>query len=361
MTGDTVGGVFTYVVELAGGLERRGVETAVALMGRPLSLDQRRALRRAGVQRVFASDFALEWMDEPWRDVERAGEWLLEIERRVEPDVVQLNGFAHGALPWRVPVLVAAHSCVVSWFEAVRGHEPGSEWDRYRSAVRNGLAAAQIVVAPTRALLDAIVRHHRPSGETLVIPNGRSPSAPERTKEPFVLAAGRLWDEAKNLTALDRAAAGLDWPVVVAGDEPGLHARPRHAQLLGRLRDEALQDRYARASIFAAPARYEPFGLAPLEAALAGCALVLGDIASLREVWADAALFVRPDEPGALRAAIERLIGDSALRAAMAARARARALAFGPRRMGLSYLGLYRRLETRAARPAREGVPACAS
>jgi glycogen synthase len=58
-------------------------------------------------------------------------------------------------------------------------------------------------------------------------------------------------------------------------------------------------DWYARASIYALPARYEPFGLSALEAALSGCALILGDIPSLREVWLEAAPYVSPDDESA--------------------------------------------------------------
>ncbi|MEB3829625.1 glycosyltransferase [Phormidium sp. CCY1219] len=58
---------------------------------------------------------------------------------------------------------------------------------------------------------------------------------------------------------------------------------------------EELSHWYARAAIYAFPARYEPFGLSVLEAALSGCALVLGDIPRLREMWGDAAVFANPD------------------------------------------------------------------
>jgi glycosyltransferase involved in cell wall biosynthesis len=57
--------------------------------------------------------------------------------------------------------------------------------------------------------------------------------------------------------------------------------------------------------VFAAPARYEPFGLAILEAARAGCSRVLGDIPSLRELWDGAARFVDPGDPRTLRAALQ--------------------------------------------------------
>jgi glycosyltransferase involved in cell wall biosynthesis len=96
-----------------------------------------------------------------------------------------------------------------------------------------------------------------------------------------------------------------------------------------------------RAALYALPARYEPFGLSVLEAALAGCALVLGDIPSLREVWGDAALFVAPEDRDGLAGALEWLMSRPAERERLAARARERALTFSPRRMARAYLHLY--------------------
>jgi glycosyltransferase involved in cell wall biosynthesis len=100
----------------------------------------------------------------------------------------------------------------------------------------------------------------------------------------------------------------------------------------------------ARASIFVSPARYEPFGLAVLEAALAGDALVLGDIDSLREIWEDAAIFVEPEDRRQLVWTLNRLIADDRRREVMALRARARALQFDPRRMAAQYLHAYEEL-----------------
>ena len=100
----------------------------------------------------------------------------------------------------------------------------------------------------------------------------------------------------------------------------------------------------ARAAIFVLPARYEPFGLAALEAALSGCALVLGDIPSLREVWHQAALFASPDDPEEIRAALDSLIENSALRNRLAQEGRRRAQTFTAQRMARCYLALYRQL-----------------
>jgi glycogen synthase len=96
-----------------------------------------------------------------------------------------------------------------------------------------------------------------------------------------------------------------------------------------------------RASIYASPARYEPFGLAALEAGLAGCALVLGDIASLREVWGDAATYVDPFDDDHLTRELQRLIADPGAVADLGRRALDRARTYTPERMAAAYLAAW--------------------
>jgi len=338
MTADTVGGVWTYALELARGLAGYDLSTVIATMGPRPSADQMSEAAAVPGLEIVTSDFQLEWMDNPWTDVAEAGDWLLDLEARLSPIIVHLNGFAHGSLPWRAPVLVAGHSCVVSWHEAVREPIARAWLDRYRQAVAAGLRGADWVVAPSGAMLDALQQHYRPLPRASVIWNGRDEARfRPRRKAPFVAAAGRLWDGAKNVAALNTIAPSLPWPVVVAGDgTPG--AAIQH---LGQLAEAEIAALLGRASIFALPARYEPFGLLPLEAALAGCALVLGDIASLREIWGEAADYVAPDDHDALRAAITRLIEAPSLMAERACAARARALTLTPARMAREYTTVY--------------------
>ncbi|WP_437731818.1 glycosyltransferase family 4 protein [Sorangium sp. So ce1335] len=372
MTADTVGGVFSYAIELARALAGHGVRTSLATMGGPLSAAQCEATASVPGLALFESPYRLEWMDDPWDDVARAGDWLLELEERVRPDVVHLNGYAHAALGFRAPKLVVAHSCVLSWWSAVLGGDAPPQYDRYRREVARGLAAASAVVAPTRAMLDALLRHHGALSRrtrAVVIPNAADLDrfAP-RPKEAFILAVGRLWDQAKNVASLGEVAPHLPWPIRVAGSDvhPGGGARPIPSlEHLGVLSPSGVADALARASIYAHPARYEPFGLSVLEAALSGCALVLGDIPSLREVWRDAAVYVDPGHTEALRRALQTLIDAPGLRQEMASRARARAFDFSPRRMARSYLHLYGDLRRRAfaARrsAAREAAGAAAA
>jgi glycosyltransferase involved in cell wall biosynthesis len=343
MTADAIGGVWGYALELASGLAARGVEVHLRTMGRAPRRDQLLRIAPADVAGFEHGDFALEWQDEPWADVERAGEWLLDAAEAVTPDVVHLNGYAHGALPWNVPVVVVGHSCVLSWHEAVRGRASSAQAGAYRDAVTRGIRGADALVAPTAAMLGELDRLYARPLAGVVIPNGREAAtfAPG-PKEPFVAGVGRLWDEAKNLETLDCAAAALPWPVLLAGDSGD--RRCSAARLLGELPPDATAALLARASVFAAPARYEPFGLAALEAGLSGCALVLGDIASLREVWGDAAAFVPPDDAEALAYAVLRLIESPPMCRAAAARARRRALRYDRLSMVDAYLRLYRRL-----------------
>lgn len=352
LTADAVGGVWTFALELAHGLAARGDEVHLATMGPPPDAAQRAAAHAAGATALHVSRLRLEWMEGAEEDLPLAGEWLLDVAHRIAPDVVHLNGYAHAALRFPAPVVVGGHSCVGSWCEAV-GRPPPEWFPAYRLRVRDGLAAADAVVCPTRAMLEALHRHYGPFPRGHVVPNGRRADLfPPGPKEEIVVSAGRIWDEAKNVAALAAAAPAIPWPVLVAGEEE--HPDSGRSELpgvrrLGRLPPPELARLLGRAAIFALPARYEPFGLAALEAALAGCALVLGDIPSLREVWEDDALFVPPDRPGAIARAVAALCEDPAERERRAARARRRALALAPERTTDGHRRIYERLLPRAA------------
>jgi glycosyltransferase involved in cell wall biosynthesis len=345
---DTVGGVFTYTADLAASLEAAGDEVVVATMGSPLRRTQREALPG----RVHESCFQLEWMEDPWGEVAAAGEWLLQLEEEEQPDLVHLCSYAHGALPFRAPKVLVAHSDVLSWWRAVHGSEAPADWDRYREEIAAGLAGADAVIAPTAAMLEALERDRNLNPErTQVIPNGSPTPPPGRVTsaegEPFVLGSGRFWDAAKNLAALDAAAEVLSWPVVVAGDL-GDGAVPRHAFSTGVLDGAAFAALRREAPIYAAPAVYEPFGLGILEAGRDGCALVLGDIPSLRELWEDAAIFVDPRDHHGLREVLGCLIDTPQVREDLAERARERASEYPIERTATAYRALYATLQTKA-------------
>ncbi|MBA4136253.1 MAG: glycosyl transferase family 1 [Opitutus sp.] len=364
MTTDAVGGVWHYTLELCAGLGAHGVEVVLASMGPRPSEAQRAAARALGNVTLVESDFRLEWMPAPWDDVQRAGEWLLQLESDYAPDLVHLNGYVHAALPWRVPVLVVGHSCVFSWWEATHGTAPPTEWSEYRARVQAGLQAADRVVAPSHAMLAALERHYGALRRAEVIANGRNPAQFSRgLKKPSVLCVGRLWDEAKNARVLAEIAPRLHWPVELAGDTTAPHGitdRPDfpNVALLGPCSPARVRALLAQASIYALPARYEPFGLSVLEAALSGCALVLGDLPSLRENWDGAAVFVAPDDADGLVRELAWLIGRPEAANLWAQRARERAAEFSAVRMVTNYLAAYADCLTPRAAAQVESIPA---
>ena len=353
MAVDAIGGVWPYALGLCQSLaETRFV---LATMGPRPNCAQREAIRELKNVSLVESDYRLEWMADGAVDFEESRGWLLELAERCDADLIHVNGYAHAQLDGRRPVLVVAHSDVLSWWEAVHKCSAPPEWDGYRRRATGGLAAAQYITAPTKAVLTDLARHYLLiANRAVVIPNGVHPSAFRAVeKRPVVMAAGRLWDAAKNLAALDAVAPGLAWPVEIAGESEhpdGGAASFSNVVLLGRLAPAEMAHRLASATIFAAPARYEPFGLAILEAAAAGCALVLGDIPSLRENWEAAALFVDPCHPLALRAALDELIRDAAERRRLAAAAQDRARRFPLERTARAYAALYGEMMRNSAR-----------
>src|SRR5690606_30511014 len=107
-------------------------------------------------------------------DLKNASGWLLNLEERYAPDVIHLNGYVHGSCPWVAPVLVVGHSCVLSWWSAVKKENVPAGWGRYATAVADGLLAADRVVVPSRTMGAALQRHYDLPVEPCVIPNGCS-------------------------------------------------------------------------------------------------------------------------------------------------------------------------------------------
>ncbi len=351
MTTDAVGGVFGYSVTLARTLAARGCRVHLVVTGPAPRLHQRELLAALDGVEVEVLDLALEWLDPDGADLARAARTLAVLARRVAPDVVHLNSYREAQYDWPAPVVVVAHSCVTSWWRACRAADPDEpRWRTYAAHVAGGLAAADVWVAPTAAHRAMVRALHRPPRHGLVIWNGIKPLGARPAKEAFILAAGRLWDEAKNIAVLARAGDRVAWPVRIAGPTTspdaaaGRQCVEGRVELLGELHQHALHAEMRRAAIFAAPALYEPFGLAVAEAASAGCALVLSDISSLRELWEGAALFIDPKDPIAVANGCERLRQDEALRLRLQRAAVARARRYAAEPMADASLNIYRDL-----------------
>lgn len=349
MTADAVGGVWIFATTLARALAERKCEINLVTLGPAPGERQLRVIAGAPGITLTVTDLALEWIDGQGGDFIRARRVLEGLENLFCPDVVHINGYREALAHWSAPVIVTAHSCVRGWWLACHDSEPPHrEWSRYIRHVEKALNAADAWVAPTNAQRRLIESLYRPRRRGLAIWNGTGLTAVPDRKQPFVLAAGRLWDEAKGIAVLAEAAAAIEWPVKVAGStlQPGggRVTALSDVELLGDLDRDELHATMAAAEIFVSPARYEPFGLSVLEAAASGCALVLADIPTFRELWEGAALFFDPKDTAELQGAVNSVCKDGELRRRLqlAARTRSRSYPLGATADG--YLAAYRRI-----------------
>jgi glycosyltransferase involved in cell wall biosynthesis len=356
VTADTVGGVWTYAREFVSGLALRGVKVTLVSFGDIPTPQQTQWMQGLTSLDYHPTAFKLEWMQDSEADLAASAEYLQAVIRDTSPDLLHLNQFYYGALECDVPRIVVAHSDVVSWWVAVHQQEPpDSAWMRwYRKVVTRGIAGATAVVAPSRWMLEQISRYYIQPEASQVVYNGRTPGLfnPHLTKDDLIVTVGRQWDRGKNAGLLLQRE--MPAPVCIVGSD-------RHPESQGRafggdrpnaaVQFEAQQDEkqlgrlLARASIYAATSCYEPFGLAPVEAALSRCAIVASDIPSFRELWDGAGIFFRNNDADSLQQALQQLVDDRELRRSYGNLALSRAQQrFSASRMVEEYLALYKTL-----------------
>jgi glycosyltransferase involved in cell wall biosynthesis len=390
LVSDAVGGVWDSCLALAEALCRSGDATVLlAVVGPPPTEAQAAAARSIPRLQLRALRGRLEWMDGGREWLERHRLSVARLAAEWGADLAHVNQLGPAAFAGRdgpnlcrIPVLLGVHSDLVTWWSWVKdgGRGPRTlphylrwQYDLAWDAVRQ----ADAVVCPSHFLAGQVAAlyglgrlPHVVHNAVEVPPDTGSQAAVGHAVHRAVVVAGRAWDEAKNV---DLVAAALplcrrEWGVEVAGEmvEPG-HPRPPlpcppGLTYTGFLTKPELAARLRRAALCIAPASYDPFGLGPAEAALAGCAVLANDIPSYREVWGPAALYFERNDPRSLAGMLDRLADEPATVAGYARLAQRRVRErYTRQRMAAGYLALYRALLTRRADHAEREVAACAS
>ena len=176
---------------------------------------------------------------------------------------------------------------------------------------------------------------------------------------PGGLTVGRQWDEGKDVATLDRAASFTKVSIRAVGPTTGPNGASvalHHLAAVGPAGETEVRALLADRPVYLSAARYEPFGLSVLEAAQAGCALVLSDIPTLRELWGEVALFVPPGDAAGFAAALDSLIGDDLLRARLGAAALGGANRFTLEATVERLVGIYDRMLGRVISSVDAGV-----
>jgi glycosyltransferase involved in cell wall biosynthesis len=365
ITADAVGGVWQYSLDLARGLAALEVQTVLAVLGPRPDPAQRAAAAAVPRLQLVETGLPLDWTAGDCAAVVAASEALAAYAEEVGADIVQLHSAAlAGGTVFPVPVVAVHHSCVATWWDAVKGGELPEDF-RWRAAlVADGIHAADAVITPSAAFSAAVARRYRAGDKVRTVHNGRAPLKLERrVAGDCVFTAGRLWDEAKDMATLDAAAERVAVPIHAAGPTEGPNGavfRPRHLACLGTLGDAEMGRWLGARPVFVSTARYEPFGLAVLEAAQAGCPLVLADIPTFRELWDGAALYVAPGDSEGFCKAISALVGDDFERAVRGRAARARARLYTVDAMAAQVAAVYRSLLPAVDKPVLAATAAAA-
>ena len=349
VTADAENTLWRYGLDLAHGLSRLGHETLLALTGPAASAEQIKSAAAIPGLRLVDTGLDLDRCAEDEASLVRAAETIAGLAAETGADIVQLNTPAlAGLADFGCPVIAVLHSCLASWWEEVQGTPLPADLAWRIDLTARGLRAADVVVTPTAAAAASAGNHYCLEAAPRTVHHGRVPvAAPSGLPHDFVFTAGRLWDEGKNLPMLDAAAGRLGVPVRAAGPLAGPDGGPvlfDNIHCLGKLDEGALGRWLSARPVFACPALYEPFGLSVLEAASAGCALILSDIPVFRELWDEVAIFVDPRDEDGFTRAIGGLIGDDFERAVLGRAARERAARYTPDAMAAQMANLYRGL-----------------
>jgi glycosyltransferase involved in cell wall biosynthesis len=350
MTVDAIGGVWRYAMDLATELKRFGVETVFVCLG-PAPTEQK--VREAhSIGRLLVLDAPLDWLVENSEALSGLPSIIADLGRRERADLLHLNLPSQVAgLETDIPVLTVSHSCVVTWFASVRQSRVPEAWEWQLDLNRSGFRRADAVVSPSRSHAEMLEQTYGPIPNLQVVHNGSRIENELTDKRDMIFAAGRWWDDGKNGAVLDAAAHSLEWPLIMAGSNAGpsgQHLPIVHASHQGELTHDETVALMREAKIVVSPSIYEPFGLAPLEAARAGAALVLSDIPTYRELWDSCALFADPRDPEAFRSAMSRLSSDAGLRATLAVKAYERSLRFTISAQARAMTAIYEQLANRS-------------
>src|SRR5204863_3976069 len=129
-----------------------------------------------------------------------------------------------GALDSSLPTIVCAHSDVIGWWQTVRGCDPpSSTWmDEYSQLTFSGIEGADVVVAPSRWMLESLTENYLEPGDGRVIYNGRTPTLfnPHVSKEDMVMSVGRVWDAGKQVTLLAQQDLPCETFIVGSAQDP---------------------------------------------------------------------------------------------------------------------------------------------
>jgi glycosyltransferase involved in cell wall biosynthesis len=297
--------------------------------------------------------------------------WLPAALRRERIDV--FHAPAHWGVPWHPPCAVVATIHDLADRELPDLRHSASFRVSARHALEQGLVVrrARRIIAVSQWTARSIQKYLGVAPERIAVTvEGAAPVFDVATKASIVEATRRElglagpyyvyvggFDARKNLGAFVGALAATAperrVPVALVGEggaaAEALRRRAVEAgvgpwlRFLGGVDDTRLAALYAGALAVVLPSWLEGFGLPVVEAMHVGTPCLVSTAGALPEIAADAGIAFPPDDHAAMAQALQRLASDPALRADLAARARARALLYTWQRAAEQTVAVYQR------------------
>ena len=303
----------------------------------------------------------------PWR----MAVWMGQLARlpfnRLVPGASLFHATEHLLMPlWGVPTVLTIHDLIPQLVP--EHHKPLNRWYLSWTMPLYCRRADHIIAVSGATRRDLLAMYHLPPEKVSVIHEAASPRFRPQTElshervrgmyglpEEYLLYVGTI-EPRKNLERLLEAwtplrQAGECPPLVIVGKRGWLSdsfyaaleasAVREDIILTGYVQDADLPAIYSAATAFVWPSLYEGFGLPPLEAMACGTPVVCADVSSMPEVVGDAALLFDPQDVGAMRDMIRRLVVDRALREELRQRGFVQAAKFSWSRAARETLAVY--------------------
>ncbi|HMK97598.1 MAG TPA: glycosyltransferase family 1 protein [Acidimicrobiales bacterium] len=316
---------------------------------------------RFGVARVLREVIPLLAASEDLDCVVFATREGLELLGPVDAEVVAVGGvpksvWEQTGLPWHArragAEIIYSHSeCAPAWGPPVLLHvpeDPYARWEtgrattakerlrrRYQRLVTpRSVRRAPLLVTSCQSIASALRARFGPGlPKIVVVPLGVDTKAfypdegPPAEGSVFHLGSPSPRDQTDLVVRAYREAVSMvpDLPDLVVAGELGelgasIHAMAKgsgissRVHLQGRVSDEELRRCYAHAALCVQPARYEGFGLQPLEALACGAPLIVIEEPAVHEVVGEAAVVVAEQSDAALAKAMVELWSGGARR-----------------------------------------------
>lgn len=310
-------------LEMLGGGETQLFETLIALRERGVVADVSVSMRLPEEPYDLIHVFSLYHADKVER-LERIDK--LTVVSTIFRDNSAFYPVTVGAAVFRQEEASQVERALRAWKEGrlhVGGIDPLSldEPEQVRQVKRRIIERAQLLVPNCRGEQSSLRRYFQLGYKPVrIVPNAVSPerfihATPDTFIErfglrDFVLCAARI-EPFKNQLMLIWALRDTGIPLVLAGNisdaEYGALCRRwagENVRFVGELSPDLLASAYAAARVHAMPSWAETPGLTTLEAALAGCAVVVGNQGAEREYFGDFAYYCDPTDVDSVREAV---------------------------------------------------------